>query len=250
MKRTIRRAAAPLAAASIVGVVVTGFLLGNGSGSGVAADGAQPANNSVAVSGTGKVTGVPDVLRLEMGVQHTGNNVNDALDASNHDVNAIKKALDRYHVASDDIQTSQLSINPHYENNGKVNGYDVFQGLTVKLRDLTKAGQAISDAAAAGGNATRVEGVSFDIEDNAKLIQDARDAAFADAKAKAEQYAKLAGRRLGNVTQISENTATEGGPMPYAADMAASAGAAKSSVPIEAGSQQVSVNSNITWELV
>lgn len=249
MKRTLRQAAAPVAAAGIVGAIVAGFLLGNGSGSGVAADGAEPAVNSVSVAGTGRVAGIPDVLRLDMGVQHNGNDVNDALNAANSDVAKIKKALDKYDIDSKDIQTSQLSINPHYENNGKINGYEVFQGLTVKLRDLSKAGKAISDAAAAGGDATRINGVSFDIEDNAKLLQAARDAAFADAKAKAEQYAKLAGRRLGNVTQISEDTSYEGSPMPYAADMAASTKAG-GNVPIEAGSQQVSVNSSVSWELV
>ncbi|MBA3744989.1 SIMPL domain-containing protein [Sporichthya sp.] len=249
MKRTLRQAAAPVAAAGIVGAVVAGFLLGNGSGSGVAADGAEPAQNTVSVAGTGKVSGIPDVLRLDMGVQHNGNDVNEALNAANSDVAKIKKALDKYDIDSKDIQTSQLSINPHYENNGKINGYEVFQGLTVKLRDLSKAGKAISDAAAAGGNATRINGVSFDIEDNAKLLQAARDAAFADAKAKAEQYAKLAGRGLGNVTQISEDTSYEGAPMPYAADMAA-APKAEGSVPLEAGSQLVSVNSSISWELV
>ena len=250
MKSTLRRAAAPIAAAGIVGAIVTGFLLGNGSGSGVAADGAEPAQNSVAVAGTGRVAGVPDVLRLDMGVQHNGNDVNEALNATNADVNRIKKALDKYDVDAKDVQTSQLSINPHYVGDGKVEGYEVFQGLTIKLRDLNKAGKAISDAAAAGGNATRINGVSFDIEDNAKLVQAARDAAFADAKAKAEQYAKLAGRRLGNVTQISEDTSYDNAPQPYAmADTAAASGKA-ASVPIEAGSQQVSVNSNVTWELV
>jgi uncharacterized protein YggE len=249
MKRTLRQAAAPVAAAGIVGAIVAGFLLGNGSGSGVAADGAEPAANTVSVAGTGKVSGVPDVLRLDMGLQHNGNDVNEALNAANSDVAKIKKALDQYDVDSKDIQTSQLSINPHYENNGKVNGYEVFQGLTIKLRDLSKAGKAISDAAAAGGNATRINSVSFDIEDNAKMLQAARDAAFADAKAKAEQYAKLAGRRLGNVTQISEDTSYEGAPMPYATGGMAAADSAKS-VPIEAGSQQVSVNSSVSWELV
>jgi uncharacterized protein YggE len=249
MKRTLRRAAAPVAAVGIVGAIVAGFLLGNGSGSGVAADGATPAVNSVAVDGTGKVSGIPDVLRLDMGVQHNGNDVNQALNAANSDVAKIKKALDKYKIDPKDIQTSQLTINPHYENNGKVNGYEVFEGLTVKLRDLAKAGQAISDAAAAGGDATRINGVTFDIEDNAKLVQAARDAAFADAKSKAEQYAKLAGRRLGNVTQITENTSTEGEPMPYAAGAAMADSSAKS-VPVDAGSQQVSVNSSVTWELV
>ncbi len=249
MKSTLRRAVAPVAAAGLVGAIVTGFLLGNGSGAGVAADGAQPAQNTVSVSGTGKVAGVPDVLRLDMGVQHTGNDVNAALGAANRDVASIKRALDRYDVDDSDIQTSQLSINPHYENNGKVNGYEVFQGLTIKLRDLGKAGQAISAAAEAGGNATRINGVSFDIEDNAELIQAARDAAFADAKAKAQQYADLAGRRLGNVTTISEDTSFEGAPIPYTARTMAE-DAAGSSVPLEAGSQQVSVNSSVSWELV
>jgi len=250
MKRTLRRAVAPIAAAGVVGAIVTGFLLGNGSGSGVAADGAEPAVNSVAVAGTGRVSGVPDVLRLDMGVQHNGNDVNDALNATNSDVERIKKALDKYDVDSKDIQTSQLSINPHYVGDGKVEGYEVFQGLTIKLRNLSKAGKAISDAAAAGGNATRINGVSFDIEDNTKLVQAARDAAFADAKAKAEQYAELAGRRLGNVTQISEDTSYDNPPQPYAMDAAAPTAGKAASVPIEAGSQQVAVNSNVTWELV
>lgn len=250
MKRTLRRAAAPVAAAGLVGAIVAGFLLGNGSGSGVAADGADPAANSVSVAGTGLVSGIPDVLRLDMGVQHTGNDVSQALNAANADVAKIKKALDKYDIDSKDIQTSQLSINPHYEK-GRVNGYEVFQGLTVKLRDLAKAGQAISDAAAAGGNATRINGVSFDIEDNAKLIQAARDAAFADAKAKAEQYAQLAGRRLGNVISIREETNYDNAPMPYAYDTAAGGTvAAGKAMSIEAGSQQVSVNSSVSWELV
>lgn len=249
MKRSFRNAAAPVAAAGIVGAIVAGVLLGGGSGSSVAADGATPASNTVAVSGAGKVSGVPDVLRLDMGVQHNGNDVNAALNAANSDVAKIKKALDKYNVSSKDIQTSQLSINPHYVGDGKVDGYEVFQGLTIKLRDLSKAGQAISDAAAAGGNATRINGVSFDIEDNTKLVQAARDAAFADAKEKAEQYAKLAGRRLGNVTSISEDTSYDNAPMPYATAGGAMADSAKS-VPIEAGSQQVSVNSSVTWELV
>ena len=64
-----------------------------------------------------------------------------------------------------------------------------------------------------------------------------------------QQYADLAGRRLGEVTQISEDTSFEGGPIPYAAERMA-ADAAGSSVPIEAGSQQVSVNADISWELV
>jgi uncharacterized protein YggE len=245
MKSTLRRAIAPVAAAGVVGAVVTGFLLGNGSGTGLAADGARPAANTVSVSGTGKVSGVPDVLRLDMGVQHTGNDVNAGLNAANRDVASIKKALDRYDVDDADIQTSQLSINPHYENNGKVNGYDVFQGLTIKLRDLDKAGQAISAAAAAGGNATRINGVSFEFSHSDALVEDARELAFASAKEKAEQYARLAGGSLGDVVSASEGSGGGGFPYPMAAQ---DAGGSKA-VPFYPGSQQVDVTTTVVWEL-
>jgi uncharacterized protein len=127
------------------------------------------------------------------------------------------------------------------------NGFDVFQALTVKLRDIDGAGAAISDAAEAGGNATRINGVTFEIEDSDGLLREARDKAYADAKKKAEQYARLAGRSLGRVTTISEG-GSGGGPVPYPAAMRDSA-AAGSAVPIQAGSQQVTVNATVVWEL-
>ncbi len=244
-----RRAALPASAAVLLSAAVVAAVVGSGSSS-VAAPG-DPAPHTVTVSGVGHVTGTPDVLRLDLGVQRTGDNVNAALNAANADIRKIKDALQRHGVADKDMQTSQLSINPHWEDNGKtsfVKGYDVYQSLTVKLRKLSDAGDAISDAAEAGGNATRINGVSFDIEDNANLLKATRDAAFADAKAKAEQYARLAGRDLGEVSSVSENT-NGGGNVPYPTAMYESDAAAKSSVPIEAGSQQVSIDSTVVWEL-
>ncbi|MGQ0626398.1 MAG: SIMPL domain-containing protein, partial [Sporichthyaceae bacterium] len=189
MRHSLRRYAAPVAAAAVLSAIAASIIVGSSTGSSVA-DESAPSSNTVSVNGLGRVAGVPDVLRLEIGVQRNGNDVNAALNAANEDVKRIKSALDRYDVADKDIQTSQVSINPRYVGDGRVEGYEIFQSLTVKLRDLKRSGAAISDAAEAGGNATRINGVSFDIEDNAKLISDARDAAFADAKAKAEQYAK------------------------------------------------------------
>jgi uncharacterized protein YggE len=251
LRRTsLRRAALPASAAVLLSAAVVAAVVGSGSSS-VAAPG-DPAPHTVTVAGTGHVLGTPDVLRLDLGVQRTGDNVNAALNAANGDIRKIKAALSKHGVADKDIQTSQLSINPHYVDNGKtstVKGYDVFQSLTVKLRKLDDAGSAISDAADAGGNATRINGVSFDIEDNVRLLKQARDAAFADAKTKAEQYARLAGKGLGSVSSVSEST-NGGGPVPYPMAMYDSAGsAAKSSVPVEAGSQQVSIDSTVVWEL-
>jgi uncharacterized protein YggE len=254
MNRTLRRTLIPVGAAAVVGGIVTTLIVGNGSGAVVASSTgpAAPGADTVSVSGVGQVTGVPDVLRLQMGVQTTGSTVNRALDDANGDISRVTAALKKHGVADKDIQTSGLNINPHWDQNAPdhINGYDVSESLTVQLRKLSDAGSAISDAAAAGGNATRVDGVSFDIEDNTALLNAARDAAFANAKAKAEEYAKLAGRSLGKVSQVSETTDTAPRPIPYAADMAAGGVAAKAApVPVSPGSQQVSVNTSVVWTL-
>jgi hypothetical protein len=182
-------------------------------------------------------------------VQRTGANVNDALNQANGDIKKITEALHKHGVADKDIQTADLSINPHWVKDNKIEGYDVAESLTVQLRKLSDAGSAISDAAAAGGNNTRIDSVSFDIEDNQGLVDQARTAAFADAKAKAEQYAKLAGRSLGKVSQVSESTDSAPSPMPYYAQKSAAGAAADSAVPVSAGSQQVSVTTSVVWEL-
>jgi hypothetical protein len=249
MNRNVRRVLVPTGAAAVVGVIVTTLVVGNGSGPVRAAEGDATAQNTVSVSGLGRVTGVPDVLRLSMGVQRTGANVNDALNEANGDIKKITEALHKHGVADKDIQTSDLSINPHWVKDNKIDGYDVAESLTVQLRKLSDAGSAISDAAAAGGNNTRIDSVSFDIEDNQGLVDQARTAAFADAKAKAEQYAKLAGRNLGKVSQVSESTDTAPAPMPFYAQKSAAGAASDSAVPVSAGSQQVSVTTSVVWEL-
>jgi uncharacterized protein YggE len=127
------------------------------------------------------------------------------------------------------------------------NGFDVFETLAVTIRNLSDAGATISDAAAAGGDATRINGVSFAVDDRAALLHQARDAAFADAKAKAEQYAKLAGRSLGKVSMITEGQSNDGGGVVY--PMERSAMSAGSPVPIAAGSQDVTLTTTVTWEL-
>ncbi len=331
MSVSFRRASLAAAAAVVLTTTVAGVVMAGSAGS-VAATG-DPASRTVTVSGLGQASGTPDVVRLDLGVQRTGDNVNAALDAANADIRKIKEALARHGVKDADIQTSQLSINQHYgpvqpyegsyggSYEGKAapppslvapmiqpapapgapvasdaavapdeptltndpmpaadlplkedpavlgtregmssvppmassympvpdgpNGFDVFQSLSVKLRSLDDAGATISDAAEAGGDATRINGVSFEFEDSEGLMKDAREDAFADAKSKAEQYARLAGGSLGRVVSISEGNA--GGDYAYA--VAARDAAAGSSVPLFAGSQQVSVNSTVVFEL-
>lgn len=318
MSVSFRRVSLIAAAAVVLTTTAAGVVMAGSAGS-VAATG-DPASRTVTVSGLGQASGTPDVVRLDLGVQRTGDNVNAALDAANSDIRKIKEALAKHGVKDADIQTSQLSINQHYgpvqpyegkgvpapslvmpmaepavapdaptvtndpmpavepmpaddlplkedpavlgtrEGMSSVppmassylpapdgpNGFDVFQSLSVKLRNLDDAGATISDAAAAGGDATRINGVSFEFEDSKGLLEDARKLSFADAKAKAEQYAGLAGGSLGRVVSISEGNS---GDVAYAYPMAARDSAGGKSVPLYAGSQQVSVNSTVVWEL-
>jgi uncharacterized protein YggE len=136
---------------------------------------------------------------------------------------------------------------PAYAGPPRPNGYDVYETVAVTLRNLADANQTISDAATAGGDATRINGVSFSIDDRTNLLAQARDAAFADARAKAEQYAKLAGRSLGRVSVITEGPANDGGGVVY--PMARDAMSAGSPVPVSPGSQDVTLTTTVTWEL-
>src|SRR5689334_22032842 len=112
MSVSFRRASMGAAAALVLSMTAAGVVMAGTSGS-VAATG-DPAARTISVSGVGTASGTPDVVRLDLGVQRTGDNVNAALDAANADIKRIKEALAKHGVKDADIQTSQLSINQHY----------------------------------------------------------------------------------------------------------------------------------------
>jgi uncharacterized protein YggE len=194
----------------------------------------------ITVTGTGNVTGIPNQLVLAMGVQVNGSSVGSALANANNAVNQVTAALRADGVAAKDIQTSGLSIYPNYPNNSQVpNGYSVSESLTATLNSLAAAGQQIDAAVHAGGNATTVSGISLNLTDTSSLLAQAR----ADATAKAGQYAKALGEPLGPVLSITDQAATQPFPV-YAAE---GAGAAKASVPISPGTQQLSVSITVVF---
>jgi uncharacterized protein YggE len=208
----------------------------------------DPAENGVVVSGLGKVSGTPDVLRVQISVEVRRADVSAALRDANEIQNRVRSAVRRDGVDAKDMQTADVSLYPSYSNKGVPNGYTVNQSLTLKLRNLAKAGKTIGDAVTAGGNAARVQGVSFALEDNAALLEQARDAAYHDARKKAERYAELSGRALNQVELISEEIPQGDQPVRYA--MADSVAGAKSAeVPLDAGQSQVSVSVTVRWSL-
>jgi uncharacterized protein YggE len=199
------------------------------------------------VSAVGKVTGRPDVLRIDLGVDIRRASVDSALSQANSTMAKLRTALIRNGVATQDLQTNDVSISPEYDDKGRaITAYVVHQGLTVKIRNLERAGRTIDAAARAVGDAARINGVSFAIEDNEALLAQARKNAFASAKAKAELYAAEAGRSLGAVQNVTESVDAPG-PYYYNNMAAPMAARAVADMAVDPGQQQLTVTVNVDW---
>jgi len=210
----------------------------------------QGTATGITVTGVGKVSGTPDTLRLDLTVSSSGSTVTTALANANSTEASVQKSLLSNGVAAKDLQTSGLSIQPDYvyskSGTPSLHGFHVTETVSVALRNLGRAGSAIGAAVAAGGNAVQINQVSLSLEDTSTLVSGARDQAFSNAKAKAEQYAKAAGRALGDVLTITESvqqpTAT-----PYNGFALAEAAPSSLRVPIQAGSQDVNVSVTVSF---
>lgn len=236
------------AAALLVGAFVIGAAQGGGSSAQAATTAAQPpaggasAAGRITVTGTGTVTGTPNQLVLSMGVQVNGGSVSAALAQANQATGRVTAALQGLGVASADIQTAGLSIYPSYSDRSQVpTGYQVTESLTATLKRLDKAGQQIQAAADAGGNAITVSNVSLDLTDDGPLLAVARANAMKDARVKAEQFARAAGARLGQIISITPVASS-----PVLSPMQ-SASAGSAAVPISPGSQQVVVSVTVVY---
>ena len=161
------------------------------------------------VTGEGKVTAVPDIATLRLGIEAQEATVDEAQTLASEAMDRVKTALIDNGVAEKDIQTQYFSIRQRTrwdELMGQevVIGYRVTNMVTAKIRDIDKVGSIIDAVAVAGGDLTRIDNISFSIDDPSVYFEEARQKAMTDAEAKAEHLAQLAGVRLGKPTYISE----------------------------------------------
>jgi uncharacterized protein YggE len=206
----------------------------------------SPAAARITVTGNGLVSGTPNQLTLGMGVQVSAASVASAMQQANAAVRRVTAALRARGVAAGDIQTSGMYIQPSYPAGSSVpSGYGVSEMLTATLTHLAVAGGQIEAAVRAGGNAATVQNVSLSLTDTSGLLATARARAIADARVKAAQYAKALGRPLGPVISVSDQPTAV--PLPMFASNASSA--AKSSVPISPGSQQLGISVTVVYAL-
>ncbi len=227
---------------AIVAAVLGVAACGDDSG-----DGDKP--RTVTVVGSGKVTGTPDTLRADIGVEATAADVSSALNESSAQVTKVTDAVVAAGVDRKDIQTQQVSLTPRYSTaapggTSEITGYQATNTIRVTIRDLAKASDILAAAATAGGDNTRISNVAFAIDDDSELMTQAREAAFDDARSRAEQYASLAGDSLGKVQTITEETSGQTQPVTVQRDAVAA-----SPVPIEPGEQTLTFSVTVTYAL-
>jgi uncharacterized protein YggE len=197
---------------------------------------------TISVTGVGRVSVTPDMAYATFGVQTNNVNLTQAQSDNATQMAAVIAKLKSLGVADKDIQTTGYIVSPQYDKDQKVTGYRVDNSVRVIVRDLKNLGSTIDAVVAAGAN--RVTGISFDLSNKDAATQQAREQAVADARAKAEQYAKLVNLQLGAPVTISETSA----PMPVAAPAAAPA-AGNASTAIQPGEGTVSVSVQIVYEM-
>ena len=182
---------------------------------------AQPAGaqTGILVSGEGRVSVEPDLAIVNIGVEAQAETVAEARGDAAGAMTGVVAAVKNRGLSDADIQTTSFNIWPQYqyeeiERDGRrVNrqvlvGYTVSNSAAIKVRDLSALGPIIDEVAEAGGDFTRINGVSFTVEDTKPFMNDLREAAFEEAEAKAGQLADLAGVELGQAMFISEGVAT------------------------------------------
>lgn len=207
--------------------------------------------NTVAVSGSGRAAGAPDLLVVDFGVSVLRATVGQATGDASKLATVMIEELIAGGIARSDIQTTNYSIHPEYDYSGRVQrmvGYRVSNAVAARMRDLERAGAVIAAVTDAGGDAVVVNGVRFEIEDRAALIEQARRAAWSDAHGKAEQLAALAGVTLGAAVAIAEVDPSRPAPVMFAR-RAMAADMAESAVPLEGGELEVSVAISVEFSL-
>lgn len=212
--------------------------------------------STIAIEGRGEVRAAPDMATINSGVTTQGATAREALDANTGAMTELIAALKDAGIEARDIQTSGFSVNPNYVYSDardelgyslppRINGYQVSNSVTVIVRDLEGLGAILDKSVTVGANT--VNGVSFSIADPSELLNEARKAAFADARAKAALYAGVAGAELGDLESITERQDFSG-PQPYPMYARAEVQAA-SAVPVEAGELSFAITVNVSWDL-
>ena len=198
---------------------------------------------SISVSGEATISAPPDRAEIEAGTTTDARTAREAAEANNTAIAKVLAALKGTGIEDRDVQTSRLSLQPQYAPNHNpptVTGYRASNQVTVRLHDISKVAGTIDALVSAG--ATDIGRINFTVSNASKLLDDARAQALADARRKAEIYAKATGVTLGAPISISE-----GGAAPMPMFRAKMVGAPMAATPVAPGQETLSVTVHVSW---
>jgi uncharacterized protein len=201
---------------------------------------------AISVTGEATVSVAPDMAQIDGGVTSDAKTARAASEANNAAMGKVLLALKGAGIDEKDYQTSRLSLQPqfaaNYNPSDRASGIVSFRAsnrVTVKVHDVTKVANVIDVLVGAGAN--EIGGINFTVTQASKHLDEAREKAIADARRKAEIYARAAGVTLGEPLSISE----EGAPVPmYRGKMAAPMAAG---APVAQGEETLSVTVSVSW---
>lgn len=221
----------------------------------------NPVYNAITVNGEGEAFAIPDIASFSFSVSEDGKTASEAQAAVTKKMDAILEALKELGIEEKDIKTSDYSFYPKYVYTpiyciaapcpgGKQtqDGYTASHSVSVKVRETEKAGQALSVAGENG--AANLSSIMFTVDDQDKIVDEARAEAIADAKKKAQMLADELGVKLVRVMGYSDNQG--GGPIPYfrEAGMGGDMASFQAKVPtLPTGENKVSVTVSVTYEI-
>jgi uncharacterized protein YggE len=211
--------------------------------SAAAASGTQSSGTTIETSGMGSASATPDMMTFVACVNKQESTASAAQTAANDAAAQLKTALENAGIAESDFGSTNYSAGPDYNYNvppgsqPQLTGYHVSNCVPVALHDLSKAGSVLDTATSAVGDTGSVSSVEFSLSDPTPLDQNARTTAYADAKAKALQYAQSAGMTACLVDSIVDGNSSSPSPFRVLAMPAASG-----SVPVSLGQVQRTVN--------
>ncbi len=217
-----------------------------------AASSTDAASGGIWVTGEASIRVEPDVSYINVGVSSRAETVAEARGEAAAAMDAIIAAVRAHGLTDNDIQTTSFNIWPQYdwiesEEDGQrvgkqvLVGYEVNNSARLTVRDLDAIGQIIDDTAEAGGDDTRINGISFSIEDPEQYEDSLRESAVADALEKANHLAELAGVSLGKLTYIGRAGVAVPAPVARGVAFAMADESMAASTPIGSGQTEVSL---------
>lgn len=174
------------------------------------------APNTISVSGKGEILTKADIANFSFNVTEESMNVSEAQEKASLKMSKIVEFLKGNEIEDSDIKTINYNIYPRYEyvklqenikaptrNNRVLVGYEVSQGVEVKVRNIDSVGTVLGGIGALGAN--NVSGLGFSVDDEESLKENARELAIDDAKENAEILADNLGVKLVRIVNFSES---------------------------------------------